>query len=95
MIFTSIPLTHLYIVLTSVELTVCQCRPAPDQLLLQGLFPCSPIQPSLAVDMKLLELISASSTHLALNMTGWASLLEQFWDSNGFSLKSKVFKHIN
>jgi hypothetical protein len=80
----------LLLALGEIEVTICQCRPAPDQLIAQGLFPCAPIQPSLAADIKLLEFMSASSIHLTLNLTGWASLLEEFWELNGFALKFEV-----
>jgi hypothetical protein len=44
----------------------------------------------MAADMQLLELITLSFLHLTLNITGWATLLEQFCASNGFHLKHEV-----
>jgi hypothetical protein len=79
--------------LREVELIVCLCRPAADQLIRRGLFPCSPLQPSLAVDLSLLELITSSFYHLTLNTTGWATLLEQHWRWNGYALQFEVWTH--
>jgi hypothetical protein len=70
--------TYLFSALSEIELAVCRCRPAAEQLISRGLFPCSPLQPSMAADMQLLELITLSFLHLTLNITGWATLLEQF-----------------
>ncbi|KAG2125135.1 hypothetical protein DEU56DRAFT_693213, partial [Suillus clintonianus] len=41
------------------EITIiaCPCSPAPLQLLRRGLFPCAPLAPSLAVDLRLLEFV--------------------------------------
>jgi hypothetical protein len=76
--------------LREIELIVCLCRPATDQLIRRGLFPCSPLQPSLAVDLSLLEIITSSFYHLTLNTTGWAILLEQHWRWNGYALQFEV-----
>jgi hypothetical protein len=64
----------LLLVLEELSLTVCNCNPAAEQLLERGLFPCSPIRPSVAADINLLELIITSFLHLSLNVTGWADL---------------------
>ncbi|KIM23140.1 hypothetical protein M408DRAFT_77961 [Serendipita vermifera MAFF 305830] len=62
--------TNRHTVLENLALTVCECQPAPDQLLAQGLFPCSPLRPSVAADTNLLELIITSFLYLTLNSTG-------------------------
>jgi CxC2 like cysteine cluster associated with KDZ transposases len=76
--------------LEQIILDTCNCNPATDQLIRRGLFPSSPSRPSIAADFRLLELITTSFLHLALNITGWADLLEEFWEKNGFRLKHKV-----
>lgn len=80
----------MILALNELELNVCDCRPAPDQLIRQGLFPNAPSRPSIAADFQLLDIISASFIHLALNVTGWVALLEQIWSSNGFHFLYKV-----
>jgi hypothetical protein len=79
--------------LREIELIVCLCRPAADQLIRRGLFPCSPLQPSLAIDLSLLEIITSSFYHLTLNTTGWAVLLEQHWKWNGYALYFEVCEY--
>lgn len=76
--------------LSEIILNVCNCHPATDQLIRRGMFPSSPIRPSVAADFRLLDLISTSFMHLALNISGWADLLEDFWADRGFSLKHRV-----
>ncbi|KIJ32786.1 hypothetical protein M422DRAFT_99171, partial [Sphaerobolus stellatus SS14] len=55
-------------------------------LMKHGMFPCSPIQPSLAFDINLLELILLTMLNLAPNMTGWSLALEMFWLRRGYVL---------
>lgn len=56
----------------------CQCSSAPQALLSRGFFPCSPVAPSLAVDIKLLEFARLQFLHLVLNTTGWCEAMESF-----------------
>ncbi|KAH7096185.1 hypothetical protein BKA62DRAFT_39694 [Auriculariales sp. MPI-PUGE-AT-0066] len=44
-----------------VQLRVCQCRPAADQLLAVGYFPCAPLRPTVAFSTRLLTFISIHS----------------------------------
>ncbi|KAF9231233.1 hypothetical protein BU15DRAFT_56419 [Melanogaster broomeanus] len=41
--------------INQINLLICPCHPAPQQLIQQGLFPCSPVAPSLAVSLSMLE----------------------------------------
>ncbi|KZV91907.1 hypothetical protein EXIGLDRAFT_586847, partial [Exidia glandulosa HHB12029] len=56
----------------------CLCRPAAQQLVVKGYFPCAPIRPSLAFNLRLLEFISIHSLNVAPNVTAWAMTLESF-----------------
>ncbi|KAG1857793.1 hypothetical protein F4604DRAFT_1931288 [Suillus subluteus] len=49
----------------------CPCAPAPLQLLKLGLFACAPIAPSLAVDLRVLELIRTLFVRITPNTTAW------------------------
>ncbi|KAF9504638.1 hypothetical protein BS47DRAFT_1307870, partial [Hydnum rufescens UP504] len=37
--------------LEHVQLIICKCNPAAAQLVCRGLFPCTPLSPTLAVNM--------------------------------------------
>ncbi|KAJ7710781.1 hypothetical protein B0H17DRAFT_1155465 [Mycena rosella] len=65
-------------VIEDIRLMVCQCQPAPLQLLRAGLFPCSPQNPSLAVDVQVLDFVSRLFVNLPPNNTA-------FW----YKLKTK------
>ncbi|KAI6021082.1 hypothetical protein EDC04DRAFT_2549919, partial [Pisolithus marmoratus] len=41
----------LFDCIEEIKITFCSCAPAPGQLISYGLFPCSPVFPSLAVDL--------------------------------------------
>ncbi|KAJ7119273.1 hypothetical protein C8R43DRAFT_901113 [Mycena crocata] len=66
-------------------LKVCDCNPAAQQLLSAGLFPCAPLRPTLAVDVRLLELAKKLFVRIAPNKTAWTSTLEDFLSSLGFT----------
>ncbi|KAJ7432680.1 hypothetical protein B0H11DRAFT_2260229 [Mycena galericulata] len=68
------------------EIDVCQCTPAPQQLLKAGLFPCAPHRPTMAVDARLLEL-AMKFVRIAPNNTAWTGTLESFLEGLGFTLK--------
>ncbi|KAF9504125.1 hypothetical protein BS47DRAFT_1308730 [Hydnum rufescens UP504] len=61
-----------------VQLHICPCAPVPVQLVKQGLFPCSPVYPALAVSLDMLEFVSMLFVHLAPNETAWADALTSF-----------------
>ncbi|KAG1819999.1 hypothetical protein EV424DRAFT_1472573 [Suillus variegatus] len=65
------------------EITIiaCPCFPTPLQLLRRGLFPCAPMVPSLAVDLRVLE--------FSPNQTAWCDALETFLDGMRYKLTSK------
>ena len=51
----------------SMDIITCRRRPAADQLVARGLFPCAPYQPSLAVSLEMLEFASQLFVRMALN----------------------------
>ncbi|KIJ34732.1 hypothetical protein M422DRAFT_181663, partial [Sphaerobolus stellatus SS14] len=75
--------------LEEVTILYCDCKPASEQLMSRGFFPCAPIRPSMAFDMSLLDLISANMHYLAPNISGWGLTLEWFWQSRVYSIGSR------
>ncbi|KIJ42045.1 hypothetical protein M422DRAFT_229336 [Sphaerobolus stellatus SS14] len=67
-------------------LLFCQCRPAAVTLIRAGLFPCAPLQPSIAFDVNLMELITYTMSYITPNLHGWALSLEWFWKERGYIL---------
>jgi hypothetical protein len=56
----------------------------------RGLFPCSPLAPTLAVDLRVLEFVTRLFVHIPPNNTGWCKTVEEFLDSQGYKLTTKV-----
>ncbi|RDB20434.1 hypothetical protein Hypma_012497 [Hypsizygus marmoreus] len=67
---------------------VCSCA-APLHLLRLGVFPCSPVCPTLAVDMKMLEYVEELFVHSAPNITAWCDTLEAFLGNRNYKVKTK------
>ncbi|KIJ64141.1 hypothetical protein HYDPIDRAFT_60286, partial [Hydnomerulius pinastri MD-312] len=61
-----------------IDLWCCSCTLAPSQLLSTGLFACTPVTPSLTVDLWVLNLVRALFVHMSLNITAWCEALEAF-----------------
>jgi hypothetical protein len=66
---------------------ICSCSPAAN-LVSMGYFPSSPIRPSLAVDIKMLDFMSELFVRSPPNVTAWSSALEVSLDSLGYKLAS-------
>jgi hypothetical protein len=60
----------------------------------RGLFPCSPLAPTLAVDLQVLEFVTCLFVHIPPNNTGWCKTVEEFLDSQGYKLTTKVSSFI-
>lgn len=71
-------------------LTLCKCQPPALQLLRLGLFPCAPLEPSLAVDLTMLELVGEYFVHAAPNTTAWCDTLESFLGARKYKLTTRV-----
>ncbi|KAI6142447.1 hypothetical protein BKA82DRAFT_4331470 [Pisolithus tinctorius] len=75
--------------LEEIEISYCACTPAPIHLMGHGLFVCSPISPTLAVDLRVLEFVRKLFVRLTPNTTAWCEALESFLDAKGYKLQSK------
>ncbi|KAI6149851.1 hypothetical protein BKA82DRAFT_4474087, partial [Pisolithus tinctorius] len=75
--------------LEEIEISYCACTPAPIHLMGHGLFACSPISPTLAVDLQVLEFVRKLFVQLTPNTTAWCEALESFLDAHGYKLQSK------
>ncbi|EIN03431.1 hypothetical protein PUNSTDRAFT_78189 [Punctularia strigosozonata HHB-11173 SS5] len=71
------------------EVVVCPCTSIAHRLILAGLFPSAPQRPSLAIDIKLLELTRVLFLHVAPNVTAWTSTLEYFLEESGQKLQTR------
>ncbi|KAJ7085326.1 hypothetical protein C8R44DRAFT_543346, partial [Mycena epipterygia] len=69
-----------------IELTVCHCAPAAVQLMAAGAFPCAPLHPTLAVDLRLLEFALNLFVQIAPNNTAFTLALERTLGALGFQL---------
>lgn len=72
------------------NLACCDCRPAAVQLVVRGLFPCAPVLPSLAVDMKMLDFYRALFVRISPNHTALSNTLERFLGERGYKLETIV-----
>ncbi|KAJ3764673.1 hypothetical protein FB446DRAFT_798584 [Lentinula raphanica] len=75
--------------LEKVELSVCPCQPAAVQLVEQGLFPCAPLHPTLAVDIRLLDFATRLFLRVAPNNTAWVDTINDFLNFQGYQLQGK------
>jgi hypothetical protein len=71
-------------------LFVCTCRPAPQQLIKHGLFPCAPVFPKLAIELDMLELATGPIVNASLNETAWAATVMEFLATQGYVFTTGV-----
>jgi hypothetical protein len=69
---------------------MCSCNTAARQLVSRGFFPCAPIAPTLAVDIRVLQLVKELFVRLAPNVTGWCDAFEALLDGMGYRVSAKV-----
>ncbi len=69
---------------------ICPCSLAAPQLLKRGFFPCAPLQPSLAVDLRMTDFAMRLFLNLPPNVTAFANTLESCMDSMGYKLENRV-----
>jgi hypothetical protein len=67
---------------------VCSCS-ASLQLLAMGLFPASPLRPTLAVDLNMLDFVNELFVRSPPNTTAWCDSLEAFLGSRSYKLESR------
>ncbi|KIO10421.1 hypothetical protein M404DRAFT_129518, partial [Pisolithus tinctorius Marx 270] len=73
--------------LEEIKISYCTCTPAPVQLIGCGLFVCSLITPTLAVDLCVLEFVKTLFVQLTPNTTAWCEALESFLDAQGYKMQ--------
>lgn len=81
---------RLFTDLERLELSICQCQPAAVQLVERGLFPCAPLHPSLAVDIRVLDFVTGLFLRVSPNHTAWSNALEEFLRNRGYQLHGPV-----
>ncbi|KAJ3831374.1 hypothetical protein F5878DRAFT_502469, partial [Lentinula raphanica] len=69
-----------------VELWASDCSKAAVQLIRSGLFPCSPIFPTLAVDIRVLDFVRRLFLRIAPNYTAWCTAAIDFLAAQGYRL---------
>ncbi|THU82162.1 hypothetical protein K435DRAFT_692076 [Dendrothele bispora CBS 962.96] len=69
-----------------ISLWASDCRPAAQQLISSGLFPCAPVHPTLAVDIRMLDFVTRLFLRVSPNFTAWCGALEDFLRSQGYKL---------
>ena len=74
------------------KIILCTCKAPALQLLAMGLFPCAPSEPSLAVDLNMLDFLQGLFVNSAPNVTAWCKTLESFLSARNFKLTTRVRK---
>ncbi|KAF9511309.1 hypothetical protein BS47DRAFT_1299050 [Hydnum rufescens UP504] len=64
--------------LEDIELVICSHHPVGIQLVHWGFFPCSPLAPTLAVSLDMLECVSDLFVNMAPNEQVWAAGLMKY-----------------
>ncbi|KAK6974066.1 hypothetical protein R3P38DRAFT_3335886 [Favolaschia claudopus] len=80
-------LINANIALEDVKLAVCACTTAPVQLMRLGAFGCSPVHPTLAVDLHVLEFCMQLFLQISPNTTAISMTLERVLAQMGFQLE--------
>lgn len=69
--------------LEDVVLDICECRTAAVQIVERGFFPCSPMYPTLAVSLNMLEFVAALFLHVAPNERAWSATVVGYLKARG------------
>ncbi|KAL0567595.1 hypothetical protein V5O48_014395 [Marasmius crinis-equi] len=75
--------------LTKLSLEMCECCPAAIQLVEQGLFPCAPLHPTLAVDIRVLNFVNSLFVHIAPNYRAWCDTVMTFLKDQGYQMQGQ------
>ncbi|KAJ3747980.1 hypothetical protein DFH05DRAFT_1393313 [Lentinula detonsa] len=75
--------------LERISLGFCTCRSAAVQLVERGFFPCAPLQPSLAVDIRLLDFATRLFLKISPNNTAISNTLTEFLEARGYQMKGE------
>ena len=71
-------------------LEICECCPAPLQLLQRGYFGSAPIQPTVAIELNMLEFLNELFLRIPPNLTGWSEALHVLLERRGHAVGSIV-----
>ena len=74
----------------SVDILVCSCATAAQQLLQMGYFPCAPLGPTLAVSLRVLTFVKQLFVHMPPNTSAWCEAFQSYLGSMGFTIDAKV-----
>jgi hypothetical protein len=80
---------YLLVVIEKLNVWLCKCSPVACQLVRSGLFPCAPFSPSLAVDIRMLDLLTRLFLRVSPNVTAWCSVLEEQLHQQGYWLQGQ------
>ncbi|KAJ7119205.1 hypothetical protein C8R43DRAFT_857996, partial [Mycena crocata] len=69
-----------------IQIKVCPCHTAAEQLMQVAAFPCSPLKPTLAVDLRVLEFTMNLFLQVAPNNTAFSLALERVLANMGYQL---------
>ena len=83
----------LRIVIGEIQVSKCECHLAAIQLLQRGFFPCAPVAPTLAVDVRVLDFVCRLFVCISPNHTAIAQALEDCLGAQGYKLDTKVWVH--
>jgi hypothetical protein len=73
-----------------ISICCCSCSTAAHQLFTMGLFPCAPVAPSLAVDLRVLQFVKTLFVRQTPNVTAWCKAVEVFLAGRGYTFAGKV-----
>ncbi|KAK6971788.1 hypothetical protein R3P38DRAFT_3336656 [Favolaschia claudopus] len=76
-------------VLEEIVIRICPCSPAASQLVKRGFFPCSPLEPSVAIGLHILEFARKLFLNLPPNNTVISTTLEEVLDDMGYKLSNR------
>ena len=82
-------MTHL----ETVSIRYCAKRPVVEQLVQCGLFPCTPLRPTLAIDIFMLEWATTLFLHMAPNVHAWTMATEIMLKHKGYAFNTSDSLH--
>lgn len=82
----SLYLTNSYTEIEQIEVWASDCSKAAVQLVRSGLFPCSPIYPTVAINIRVLDFVRRLFLRIAPNYTAWCSAAIDFLAGQGYHL---------
>ncbi|KIM56834.1 hypothetical protein SCLCIDRAFT_131692, partial [Scleroderma citrinum Foug A] len=74
----------------SIDLLVCSCATAAQQLLQLGYFPCAPLAPTLAVSLKVQTFVKKLFVQILPNTSARCEAFQSYLGSMGYTIDAKV-----